>query len=132
MASILSPDRYVRIGDTEYPVIWSKGWALWSKHPAPGFTKKSGAGFARPIEPGEPLECYALSHDGTYRGIPVRVAPSSRGRLMVTTKDDRARHEGFDPLDREEWVKILPDDDRELRFVTTRTPEPAPWRTDAR
>lgn len=119
---------YVRIGRGEYRVIREGGWALWSASPAPGFKKSSGArGYVRPIAPQEKLECHRVSQRGTYQGLAITVYPSSEGRVMVTTRDAKAVDLGFDTLERQEWVKIVPATDPQLRFSTTRTPTQAPW-----
>lgn len=117
---------YARLGGVEYKVVSKAGWALWSAHPASGF-HKSGRGYLRPIQPGEKLDSYRISHRGTYRGITVDLAPSTAGRVMAVSRDRRARDEGFDTLERDEWVKLIPRNDSELRFTTTRSPEPGPW-----
>lgn len=119
--------RYVRLNGTEYKVVSKGGWALWSPTPAPGFEKRGGSGFVRAVRPGERLECFRITNRGTYRGIPVEVLPSSAGRVMMVTRDARARDAGFDTLDRHDLVKVVPRSDRELRFTTTKTPEPGPW-----
>ena len=125
--------RYVRLGDAEYEVISKGGWALWSAQPAPGFkkppgfTKHGGRGYLRPIQPGEQLECYRITHRGTYLGVAVSLHPSTEGRVMATSRDQHARDVGFEPFDRDEWVKLIPLDDPELRFTTIRAPEVGPW-----
>jgi hypothetical protein len=47
---------------------------------------------------------------------------------MAVTKDDRARDDGFEPFERNEWVKLIPREDGELRIQEVRTPMPMPWR----
>lgn len=127
--SVQNTGIHVRLGEAEYRVISKGGWALWTDRPTPGFTKSSGNGFIRPIRPGERLNSYRITHRGTYRGIPVDVYPSNGGRVMATTRDARGREAGFNTLDRGEWVKLVRREDPELRFTTTRTPEPGPWMT---
>lgn len=125
--SVQQAGLYARLGGVEYEVIWKGGWALWSGKPAVGFDKRGSNGYIRPIAEGEQLEAYRVAHSGSYRGISVSISPSNQGRVMATTKDPRAREAGFDTLERDEWVKLIPADDSQLRFTTTRTPEPGPW-----
>lgn len=131
--TVQKPGLYARVDGAEYPLIrHGGGWAVWAESPAPGFapapfTKHAGARYERAIAPNEKLECFRLSHSGVYRKIPVAVSPSNQGRVMAVTKDERAPDNGFDSFERDEWVKLIPLDDSQLRITTTRTPVPAPW-----
>lgn len=126
--AVMPAGLYVRIGAAEYPVIRAGGWALLSPKPATGFAKVAGVrGYVRSIAPGERLDCYRVAQRGTYGEVPVTVYPSSEGRVMVTSRDPRAVGLGFDPAERQEWVKVVQPSDPHLRFTTTRTPERAPW-----
>jgi hypothetical protein len=110
----------------------SSGWVLQTDRATPefdkaAFTKHAPARFERKVDPTEKLECFRISHSGSYRGIPVELSPSNQGRVMVVTKDPRARDNGFDSFERDAWVKLIPANDRDLRITETRTPVPAPW-----
>lgn len=129
--------RYVRVGNTEYPLASPGGnWALWSPTPVEGF-RKIGNGWVRNIAPDEQLECFRVAHQGTYRGILVTVDPADdesdgRGTVRLDTRDPRAAELGFERFGFERpevqsWLKFVPADDRDLVFTTTRTPEPMPW-----
>ncbi|PRB18478.1 hypothetical protein CQ042_04115 [Microbacterium sp. MYb62] len=152
MLTVQKSGRYVRVGTEEYPLATPGGhWALWSRTPVLGF-RKIGSGYVRNIAPDEQLECYRVEHRGTYRGIPVTVEPgggasgggepdrgepgrgeSDGGALVrLGTGDSRAAEQGFERVGFERpelqlWLKFVAVDDRELRFTTTRTPEPMPW-----
>lgn len=126
--AVMPAGLYVRIGAAEYRVIRAGGWALWSPKPATGFAKVAGVrGYVRSIAPGERLDCYRVAQRGTYRDVPVTAYPSSEAQVMVTSRDPRAVGLGFDPAERQEWVKVVQPSDQHLRFTTTRTPERAPW-----
>lgn len=128
-----APGLYARLRGGEYAIAHHDGgWVLRADRATSGFekagaTKRAGARFERRVAPGEKLDCFRLSYAGTYRSMPVTVSPSNQGRLMAITKDPRARDNGFDSFERDEWVKLVPETDRELRFAATRTPVPAPW-----
>ncbi|KNY05427.1 hypothetical protein AKH00_13895 [Microbacterium sp. GCS4] len=109
-----------------------RGWVLVSESPAPGFEKlpfdkNRGSLYVRRVQPDERLECFDIDHEGEYRGLPVSVSSSTQGRVMAVTRDPQAQQYGFDPFERDSWVRLIPRDDRDLRFVETRTPVPAPW-----
>lgn len=129
--------RYVRFGNTEYPLATPGGhWALWSRTPVEGF-RKIGNGYVRNIAPDEQLECFRVDHRGMYRGIPVTVEPGGgepdgRGSARLDTRDPRAAEQGFERFgferpELQSWLKFVPVDDPDLVFTTTRRPEPMPW-----
>lgn len=127
------PGLYARLRGVEYPLAsQGGGWVLRASTATPGFekaaaTKRAGARYERRIAPGDALDCFRLSYAGTYRKLPVSISPSDSGRVMAITKDPRARENGFDSFERDEWVKLVPENDRDLRITATRTPVPAPW-----
>ncbi|WP_091030587.1 TY-Chap domain-containing protein [Microbacterium oxydans] len=129
--------RYVRAGDTEYPLASPGGnWALWSPTPVEGF-RKIGNGWVRNIAPDEQLECFRVAHRGTYRGIPVTVEPGGGALVRLDTRDPRAAEQGFERFgferpELQSWLKFVSADDRDLVFTTTRTPEPMPWAASTR
>lgn len=134
--------RYVRVGNTEYPLATPGGhWALWSSTPVEGF-RRIGNGWVRNISPDEQLECFRVEHRGTYRGITVTVEPGGdgpdrRGLARLDTLDPRAAEQGFEMLGFERpelqpWLKFVPMDDPDLDFETIRTPEPMPWAATSR
>lgn len=129
--------RYVRVGNTEYPLASPGGkWALWSPTPVEGF-RKIGSGWVRNIAPDEQLECFRVAHHGTYRGIPVTVEPGDGALARLDTRDPRAAEQGFERFgferpELQSWLKFVPVDDRDLAFTTTRTPEPMPWAQSTR
>ncbi|MFJ4223981.1 hypothetical protein [Microbacterium sp. NPDC089695] len=131
--AVQAPGLYARLKGVEYALVSrGGGWVLQTESATPGFekaaaTKRGGARYERRIAPGEKLDCFRLSHSGTYRKIPVTISPSNQGRVMAITKDPRARDNGFDSFERDEWVKLVSENDRELRITATRTPVPAPW-----
>ncbi len=123
----------MRYQGVDYPLVsQGSGWVMRTERATKGFekaaaTKGATTRYERRIAPEERLECFRLSHSGTYRGLPVRISPSNDGRVMAIAKDSRARENGFDSFERDEWVKLVPENDRELRITATRTPVPAPW-----
>lgn len=108
-------------------------WTLLATKPVPGFTKVRSGKFFRKIAEDEVLECFRISHRGTYRGIDVSISNSNHGRVMALTKDDRARDNGFEPFERNEWVKLIDREDGDLRIQEVRTPMPMPkpWRKNS-
>ncbi|MHC9045434.1 hypothetical protein ACYX8G_12660 [Microbacterium saperdae] len=106
-------------------------WTLLSAKPLPGFTKVRSGEFFRKIAEDEEMECFRITHRGTYRGIDVSISGSNRGRVMAVTKDVRARDDGFEPFERSEWVKLIDREDGDLRVQEVRTSFPMPWRKNS-
>jgi len=121
---------YARLNGTEYRVIGSGGWKLSSWDPdsrRDGFQPAGGGLYRRAIGPDETLDVIELRYDGTYYGIPVDVAPSLKGSLVLTTQDVRAGERGFEPAERSDWVLVVDPDARGLTVRPRRTPVAAPW-----
>lgn len=106
-------------------------WTLLTAKPLPGFTKLRSGVFFRKIAADEQMECFRISHRGTYRGIDVSIYSSDQGRVMAVTNDVRARDDGFELFDRDQWMKLIDREDGDLRFQEVRTSIPMPWRKNS-
>ncbi|MET9229928.1 hypothetical protein [Lentzea sp. NPDC003310] len=126
-----APGRFVRYRDVDYRLQHHAGkWWISAGHAVDeSFTQRDRRSFARYLAHDDVLECYDLARPGTYRGMAVVVVSTAPGGYWVTTKDARAHTEGFERTDhRSPWEKQVAVDDPELRFTTTRTPVPMPWK----
>jgi hypothetical protein len=132
-ADVLRDGQVAVCDGVEYRLGYRGGsWTLLATKPLPGFTKVRSGEFFRKIAEDEVMECFRISHRGTYRGIDVSISGSNRGRVMAVTKDVRARDDGFEPFERDEWMKLIDRQDGDLRFHEVRTPMPMPWRKNSR
>ncbi|MDX8148832.1 hypothetical protein SK854_42415 [Lentzea sp. BCCO 10_0061] len=125
------PGRFVRYHDVDYRLRHSFGkWWIASDHAVDeSFTKAGRRYFVRQLAHDDVLECYDLSRPGTYRGVPVEVGSGAPSGYWVTARDPRAAAEGFERADhRGPLQKMIAFDDPELRFTSTVTPVPMPWK----
>ncbi|WP_253889621.1 TY-Chap domain-containing protein [Actinokineospora diospyrosa] len=123
--------RYVRYRDVDYRLQHSPGkWWITSNHAVDeSFAQAGRRSFVKHLAHDDVLECYDLSRPGTYHGMPVEVVTDRPGGYSVTTRDPRATVEGFERADhRSPLEKLIAFDDAELRFTTTLTPVPMPWK----
>lgn len=127
------PGLYGRLKGEDYELRSRGGdWILVSDRPVAGFeksgfTKNAPASYAHTITPGDKVEPYRLSYTGTYRGLDLEVVPNGDGTVMAVSTNPASREYGFDSFDRDQWMKHIPLDDRQLRVTATRTPVSAPW-----
>ncbi|MFD9701685.1 hypothetical protein [Lentzea sp. NPDC059081] len=123
--------RFVRYHDVEYRLGHQAGkWWISSDHAVDeSFTPKGRRHFVRPITHTDVLDCYDVANPGTYRGLSVEVSGNTTGGYWLTARDREAFTEGFERTDhRSPWQKLVASDDPELRFTTTVTPVPMPWK----
>lgn len=128
---LLAPGRFVRYRDTDYRLQHHAGrWWITADHEVDeSFTKQGRRHFVKRLAHDDVLECYDLSRSGTYRGLSVEVVSGSASDYRVTSRDPEAHAEGFERDDhRSPMAKLIAFDDAELRFTTTRTPVPMPWK----
>ncbi|RDI24454.1 hypothetical protein DFR72_10934 [Lentzea flaviverrucosa] len=126
-----APGRFVRYHGVDYRLQQSVGkWLIASNQAVDeSFTKTGRRYFVRELAHDDVLDCYDLSRPGTYRGMPVEVVSDAPGGFWVTTRDSRSVAEGFERTDhRSPLTKLIASDDPELRFTTTITPVPMPWK----
>ncbi|MEU4807214.1 hypothetical protein [Actinosynnema sp. NPDC023587] len=125
------PGRFVRYRDVDYRLQHSVNkWWITSNHAVDeSFTQVGRRSFVKRLTHDDVLECYDLFRPGTYHGMPVEVITDRPGGYAVTTRDPRAGVEGFERADhRSPLEKLIAFDDAELRFTTTITPVPMPWK----
>lgn len=123
------PGRFVRYRDVDYRLrhMPGKWWITSNEEVDESFTRKGRRTFVRQLAHDDVLDCYDLSRPGTYRGMPVEVSSSESHGYVVTTSDPTA--EGFERADhRSPLAKVIAFDDPQLRFTTTITPVPMPWK----
>ncbi|WP_290058410.1 TY-Chap domain-containing protein [Amycolatopsis solani] len=123
--------RFVRYHGADYRLRHSAGkWWIAADHAVDeSFTQRGRRYFVRPITHDDVLDCYDVARPGTYRGLPVEVGQGAPGGYWVTARDSSAVDEGFErDGHRGPLQKLVAFEDAELRFTTTVTPVPMPWK----
>ena len=126
------PGLYATHDGVVYPLRVHDGrWAFRSASPVRGFVVDHDV-YIRPIAIDDEVECFGFEHTGTYRGLPVHVAPRPGGAELLLVSTDRSSADlGFtaEALRRggHDWRKTVTNGDPELTVTSTRVRKPTPW-----
>jgi hypothetical protein len=126
-----APGRFVRYLDVTYRLRHSPGkWWISADHEVDeSFSRTGRRHHEKRLRHDDVLDCFDIARPGTYRGMTVEVVTNTPREYVVTTHDPRADVEGFARSDhRGPLEKLIAFEDAELRFTTTLTPVPMPWK----